>query len=258
MWTFLPPLLLSLACTAPQLDSGDPAQPDSDSTSDTGDSATDTGDTGDAGGDTAPPVTDGDGDGYDAEPEGDDCDDADPAVNPGATETWYDGVDSDCSGGSDYDADGDGADAEDHGGTDCDDTDEAIQEDCPESDSLLDDYTLATSMDTVIEIGSNLSGITWNSVTETFMAVLDSNRMLVELDPDMAVLLEISLSNVLYWDTEDIVYIGQDADDTPTYAIVTEDGVVYLGTVPDDASTQVDLETWQLITYAADEMGNIG
>lgn len=55
----------------------------------------------------------------------DDCDDTDADAFPGATEVWYDGVDQDCAGGSDDDADGDGVDGADHGGTDCDDTDGA-------------------------------------------------------------------------------------------------------------------------------------
>ncbi len=50
-----------------------------------------------------------------------DCDDSDDHVYPGADETWYDGVDSDCSGGSDYDQDGDGYDHEAFDGDDCDD-----------------------------------------------------------------------------------------------------------------------------------------
>ncbi|MCB9758477.1 MAG: putative metal-binding motif-containing protein [Alphaproteobacteria bacterium] len=54
-------------------------------------------------------------------PSQDDCDDRDASVNPGAADVWYDGVDSDCDGASDYDADGDGYDADDHGGADCDD-----------------------------------------------------------------------------------------------------------------------------------------
>jgi hypothetical protein len=59
-----------------------------------------------------------------------DCDDTNDTIHPGAAETWYDGVDADCSGGSDYDADGDGVDAEGHGGTDCDDTDSAVTTGC--------------------------------------------------------------------------------------------------------------------------------
>ena len=58
-----------------------------------------------------------------------DCDDTLTEVNPGATEVWYDGVDGDCSGGSDYDADGDGEDIIDEAagtGTDCDDADATI------------------------------------------------------------------------------------------------------------------------------------
>ena len=52
-------------------------------------------------------------------------------------EVWYDGVDQDCDGGSDFDQDGDGFDAETEtpGGTDCDDTDAQI---FPGADELLD------------------------------------------------------------------------------------------------------------------------
>ncbi len=89
-----------------------------------------------------PPVwyADRDGDGYgDAEdslesceqPTGyadtdGDCDDSAAAVNPGADEQWYDGVDQDCAGDSDYDQDGDGHDATEHGGDDCADANPAI------------------------------------------------------------------------------------------------------------------------------------
>ena len=59
-----------------------------------------------------------------------DCNDADGSVNPDATETWYDGVDADCDGASDYDADGDGVDSDEHSGTDCDDTDATLSQDC--------------------------------------------------------------------------------------------------------------------------------
>jgi MYXO-CTERM domain-containing protein len=67
---------------------------------------------------------DEDGDGWTAQLGcgGSDCDDTDGSINPGATEVWYDGVDQDCSGTSDYDADGDDHDASGHGGDDCDDT----------------------------------------------------------------------------------------------------------------------------------------
>jgi MYXO-CTERM domain-containing protein len=56
-----------------------------------------------------------------------DCDDGDVAVHPGAVEVWYDGRDNDCSGGSDYDADGDGYDSLDWAdGDDCDDGDDTV------------------------------------------------------------------------------------------------------------------------------------
>lgn len=74
--------------------------------------------------DTCAAAVDADGDGFFA---GDDCDDDNAAIYPGAPETWYDGTDSDCSGGSDYDFDGDGEDIDTHtGGTDCDDGDAGI------------------------------------------------------------------------------------------------------------------------------------
>ena len=248
MRTIFSLLLVSLACTPPAEDSAPVSPQAPDSTADSGDSAED----------TSPPVTDADGDGYDAEAwGGDDCDDDDPDVNPGASETWYDGVDSDCSGGSDYDADGDGEDAEDHGGADCDDTDASVQEDCPETDSELTAYAYS-SYGEIKEIAMNLSGITWNPVTETFMAVLDGNRTLFELDENMVVLREISLTNVDHPDTEDIVYLDQGDDETPSYAIVTEEGVVYVGDVPDDGGSEIDFEDWQTITYAADDAGNSG
>ena len=59
-----------------------------------------------------------------------DCDDDDPAAFPGAEEVWYDGVDQDCSGGSDFDADGDGRDAVASGGDDTDDEDPDCWDSC--------------------------------------------------------------------------------------------------------------------------------
>lgn len=66
---------------------------------------------------------DADHDGSDAI---DDCDDGDANVSPDEPEVWYNGVDNDCSGGDDYDQDGDGHDVESHGGDDCEDTDPSV------------------------------------------------------------------------------------------------------------------------------------
>jgi hypothetical protein len=52
-----------------------------------------------------------------------DCNDSNASINPDALEIWYDGVDQNCDGLNDYDQDGDGDQAVDYGGTDCDDTD---------------------------------------------------------------------------------------------------------------------------------------
>jgi hypothetical protein len=88
-----------------------------------------------------PYYTDADGDGYGVGavdvacelPEGTagqdgDCDDTRADVYPGNVETWYDGVDGDCLRDNDYDADADGADSMDYGGTDCMEEDPSITE----------------------------------------------------------------------------------------------------------------------------------
>jgi len=67
----------------------------------------------------------------DAVCEYDDCDESDPSI-PAETDAWYDGVDSDCDGWSDYDADRDGSDSAEHGGDDCDDTNDEIRPDADE------------------------------------------------------------------------------------------------------------------------------
>ena len=48
-------------------------------------------------------------------------DDTLDAINPDELEVWYDGTDTDCSGGSDYDADGATFASDAYGGTDCND-----------------------------------------------------------------------------------------------------------------------------------------
>jgi predicted outer membrane repeat protein len=59
-----------------------------------------------------------------------DCDDQDPEVFPNAPERWYDGINQDCSTGSDYDQDQDGAKSASYGGPDCDDKDPKRIEHC--------------------------------------------------------------------------------------------------------------------------------
>jgi hypothetical protein len=73
---------------------------------------------------------DDDGDGFTTAT---DCDDTDATVFPGAVEVFYDGVDQDCSGGSDYDADGDGEDSDAWGGADCDDADASVYPGAPDA-----------------------------------------------------------------------------------------------------------------------------
>ena len=86
-------------------------------------------------------TTDADGDGFDnIEAGGTDCDDDDPTVNPGAVESWYDGVDQDCSGGSDFDQDGDGFESKvfnDSYDPDCDPSSTTCGGDCQDVDPSI-------------------------------------------------------------------------------------------------------------------------
>jgi uncharacterized protein (TIGR03382 family) len=109
--------MLLLTVSSPLRDAGDPEIEDANGTRS---------DIGYAGGPTFE-SQDADLDGY---PTQYDCDDVNAEVHPEAQENWYDGVNQDCSTGSDFDADGDDADSEDHGGLDCDDADSAVQEGC--------------------------------------------------------------------------------------------------------------------------------
>jgi len=91
---------------------------------------------------------DQDGDGFqtdvinpDVATGGGDCNDVWDDIYPGAEDAWYDGVDADCSGGDDWDADGDGwASAAYDKGDDCDDSDANVYPDAPERlNGVLDD-----------------------------------------------------------------------------------------------------------------------
>ena len=80
--------------------------------------------------DETPRPTDGDGDGV-TEADGD-CNDFNAAIYPGATEIYYDGIDQDCDPSNEFDADGDGFDSDEYGGSDCDDTDDDVHPDARE------------------------------------------------------------------------------------------------------------------------------
>lgn len=67
-----------------------------------------------------------------------DCDDHDATVRPGMPDAAYDGVDQDCDGRSDFDADGDGFEADFAGGTDCLDDSADVRPGVPDPVDLFD------------------------------------------------------------------------------------------------------------------------
>lgn len=152
---------------------------------------------------------------------------------------------------------GDGFDAQEHGGTDCDDSDPKTT-DCSEPlDSPLTSYLDEGRAGEIDAITSNLSGVTWNPETGTDFAVLDSDRRIHELDEAMTSIREIVLENIAHSDTEDIVCLGSDGSDHE-FAIVSEDGALVIGVVPEGVES-VDLSAFQtLIVAGAPAFANLG
>lgn len=99
----------------------------------------------------SPASADSDGDGYSTE-QGD-CDDTDPTRFPGQTEIPYNNVDEDCDGVDIRDLDGDGFEAVDVGGRDCNDTAPRMYPGAPEQDNGLDDDCDGLFDETFVQIG---------------------------------------------------------------------------------------------------------
>ncbi len=81
-------------------------------------------------------------DAHNTDPEagGGDCLDLDPSYHPGATDEPYDNRDTNCDDADDYDQDGDGSRSDEYGsGTDCDDTDPAVNTEGVETFNGKDD-----------------------------------------------------------------------------------------------------------------------
>jgi hypothetical protein len=103
---------------------------------------------------------------------GGDCQDVYANINPGQEEVWYDGVDADCSGGSDWDFDGDGYRSDVYGWEDCDDTNALIY---PASEEALDridnncngatDESISPETAKVIGVGDDDGEGAGNSIT---------------------------------------------------------------------------------------------
>ncbi len=102
---------------------------------------------------------------------------------------------------------------------------------------------------TISQIGNNLSGNTFNPVTGTHLVILNNNGEIHELGADFSHLRRIDLGGINAWDLEDISYLGQNGGDHE-YALVNENGTLYIGAIPDDGATSLSLGGFQRITFA--------
>ncbi len=112
----------------------------------------------------------------------------------------------------------------------------------------LDHYT-AGSFSEVSQIGTNLSGNTYNPTTDSHFLILNNNREIHELDSGLSHLRTIDLGGINSWDLEDIVYLGEGPGGSE-YAVVSEPGRMWLGVIPNDGSTMLSLGGFQEIQFA--------
>jgi hypothetical protein len=173
-----------------------------------------------------PPSSDEDGDGHlTIDVGGDDCNDADDTVHPGAVEVCDDSIDNNCNKMVDDcnvtgDADGDGVDSIDAGGTDCDDADNTVfpgaVEVCDSADNdcndAVDDSCVADAPNSHRVDFSALDGFVsdtsyaiyqaFNSPEVSSILPFDLDQITIVFDPNSSYSRYTVTATGLDWDTD--------------------------------------------------------
>lgn len=168
-------------------------------------------------------------------------------IGAGCSETpSADGVDS----GPPQVRDGAGFDMPDSGLASID---AGVQADArPPSDFDLSAFTALGPRETLAYVPADLSGITYNPDSDSFYMIRNNATRIWEVDTSFNLIRTITPMGS-FGDSEDIVYLGNDE-----YAIVSEEGVLYIGTIaPGTSDSTVNPANFQAITFAG-PAGNQG
>lgn len=97
---------------------------------------------------------------------------------------------------------------------------------------------------------NNLSGVTYNPVTDSYWMIRNNDRFIHEVSPTLEVLSSSHLNGApLGYDLEDITYLGTVGGEHQ-YAVVNEYGDAAIGTIPAAAPAEFGMSDWQLVRYA--------
>jgi len=118
----------------------------------------------------------------------------------------------------------------------------------------LSNYTDVEAERTLSYANDDLSGITYNPVTDTYFMIQNNGGRIWEVDKNFNLLRVIRMLNNSFDDSEDIVYMGNNE-----YAIVNEASQLFIVSIFSDTTTldATDTSTVQTINFGSDG-GNIG
>ena len=118
----------------------------------------------------------------------------------------------------------------------------------------LSNYTNVEAERTLSYANDDLSGITYNPVTDTYFMIQNNGGRIWEVDKNFNLLRVIRMLNNSFDDSEDIVYMGNSE-----YAIVNEASQLFIVSIFSDTTTldAADTSTVQTIRFGSDG-GNIG
>jgi uncharacterized protein YjiK len=111
----------------------------------------------------------------------------------------------------------------------------------PPGGSVLDSYSVSSTLQSIGFISGDLSGITYVPDTNTFFLIQNAGGGLWEVDTDFNRLRTISMNG--FGDTEDIVYLGNNE-----FAIVDESSQLLIGTISTNA-TQISAGNFQRLLF---------